>query len=186
MCFSFFLSKSDNHQEFLPEEALAAKMERGMGPGTHMGSFPPWGLLVPHSQLQAGMVWGHLRGRSGAATCAFQWCLKGSAWLSAGTRAVPWLGWAGWGSCSWVLLVQGHPAVVVVASGHLCPEPVWPVPRCGCELWAASQHRDLDNLVGSHQFMPERELCATQCNQSLWKVLEGIIRQLKNKKSRSW
>lgn len=47
------------------------------------------------------------------------------------------------GQLQWVLLLQGHPAVVVVvASDHLCSEPVWPVPRCGPELWAASQHRD--------------------------------------------
>lgn len=41
----------------------------------------------------------------------------------------------------------------------------------------------LDNPVGSHQFMPEKELCASQCNYSCWKALEGISRLQENKKS---
>lgn len=70
-----------------------------MGTGTHMGSFPPWGLLAPHGRW-ADMVWGWLRGRNGAATYTFQFSLTGTAYLSAGIRAAPWLGWAGQGGAA--------------------------------------------------------------------------------------
>lgn len=51
------------------------------------------------------------------------------------------------GSCNWVLLVGGHPAVVVVASGHLCPG------QCQGLVVSSGQPETLDNLVGSHQLM---------------------------------
>lgn len=73
-------------------------------------------------------------------------------------------------------------SVVVVASGHLS--------QCGqCQGVAMSSGQPastgtLDNLVGSHQFMPEKELHASQCNYSCWKALEGINHFQENKKSR--
>lgn len=54
------------------------------------------------------------------------------------------------GSCNRVLLVGGHPAVVVVAGGHLCPG------QCQGLVVSSGQPAStetLDNLVGSYQLM---------------------------------
>lgn len=63
--------------------------------------------------------------------------------------------------------------------------------QCGqCQVLVLSTRQlastgSLKNLVGKHQFKPERDLCVRQCNYSCWKALEGISSLQKNKKSKS-